>query len=377
MVKKNAKVSKAEAARRAAQSSKDKKSGSGRTTSTLVRQPAKKSKGPSSSSPYARLVLDPCMAAFTQSNLPGAGGSTTVRLPFRQIVTLPSSSTVDVNGSPSTGVTISDTLFAVLTPHCMVAGSSTPSALGIFCAATESMYIPQAGGGTYDPKGLSGLASYVGEMRPVAACIRITCMGGDSNNTGVFFGYEGSAKAIIKHSGDQSTIFVPNVSAQDMIFNGQSSGDTYSTFESRINYPNAEEDWQEFRSLTATLGQAGAGNSTNNSGDGTDPDFSQMPIALVGVTSGTPGCRYLIDGAIVYEWYPKMTIGLAAPPRTTAPLNVRESTAKAVADAAKRAGGMLVGAAMDSMTSGNANQVLGLLKGAYAARNAGPARIAW
>lgn len=377
---KNAKVTKAEAARRAAQSQRDKKS-SGRVTtsqrpSSMVKQPAKKRTGKSGPPPYARLVLDPCEASFAQSNFAGAGGSTSVRLPFRQIVHLPSS-TKTLAGAATTSGPVADTLFAVLTPHCMVAGGGSPYALGIFTAPNETNTILESGGAVYDPKGLSGLSSYVGEMRPTAACLRITCMGSDNENTGIFYGYEGSAKSIIKHSGDNGTLFVPNVAAQDMIFNGQTSANTYETFESRINYPNAEEDWQEFRNMTVSLGQAGAGNSTDRSPDGTDPDFSQMPIAVVGVTSGTPGCRYLVDGAIVYEWYPKMTIGIAAPPRSSAPLSAKESTAKYVADVAKAAGGMLVGIAKHQMASGNANQVLGLLKGAYAAQAGGPPRITW
>lgn len=379
MVKKQ-NVSKAEAARRAAQASKDKKaSRSTRFSSTMVKQPTKKSKGSSGPPPYAGLVLDPCNARFTQSSLPGAGGSTCVRCPFRQVVYAQKSG-VDIFGNADATVTSSrDTIGALLTPHCMINGNGTPGAVSIYGANSEAQTFLIAGGNSADPQGLLGLSSYVGEMRPVAACIRITCMGSDLENTGMFFGYEGTAKQYIRHTtvSDMATAFIPNTSAQNFIFNGRTSGDTYKTFEAMVNYPCADEDWQDFRSLTVNAAQSGANFSVTRSPDGTDPDFSQMPIAFVGVTSATPGCRYLIDGAIVYEWFPKAFVGLSAPPRTTISATNLGVVAKYVQSVASKYGGMLVGAAANYVTAGNANQVLGLLRSAYAARNAGPARIGW
>lgn len=371
-------VSKAEAARRASQSSKDKKASRSMSTVALVRQPQKKRSAGSSGVPsYAALVLDPCKAAFTQSALPGANGSTCIRCPFRQVVTVPNASTV--TGGPSGTVPACDTLFAALIPHAMSTTAASPSAVAIYGAATEQAQPSFESGAFQDPQGLASLTSFVGEMRPVAACIRITCMGSDTNNTGIFFGYEGSCKSFLKHAtgSDVTTQYIPGTNAQNLIFNGQTSGDTYKTFEARINYPNADEDWQQFRNSVSVPTQALAGNSRLGSFDATDPDFSGMPVAIVGVTSATTGCRYLIDGAIVYEWYPKIESGYSAPPRENSSASALKTVANYVQSVAKRAGGMLVGYAADYVTAGNANRVIGMLKSAYAAQHAGVPRIGW
>lgn len=369
MVKKN--VSKAEAKRRAAQSQKDKKTSSSVPKSiTMVRKSTKKN-APSSGgiSDYARLVLDPCNAQFAQSNMPGNSGAQQVRLPFRQICTVPTATT-GLFGQSTTAGAVCNTISAVLTPHAMV-NQGGPTAIAYRAINSETTPYTTTGingtplYGYTDPAGLSSLASFVGEMRPIAACIRITCLGSDSQNQGLFFGYEGAAKQFIKHAeGVLNTAYCPNGSAQDVIFNGQTTGDTYKTYEVRINYPNASPVWQDWRSVTENptvpAGQL-------DSGDAADLSFSEMPIAIVGVTSAAPGCNYLFDGAIVYEWQPKTIIGLVGPKKAPADPTALGRVARALQTVANKWGGMLISHAANYATGGNASAIFGLLRHTYAA----------
>lgn len=365
-------VSKSELARRKAQAAKDKRgTASAKQRSTpmsVARTKSNKKTGPKggTSSQYARLVLDPCNAPFTQSNMPGSGGAQAIRVPFRQIAYVPSAG-VGCSGAAVSGFPSCDTLFAVLTPHAMVSGGG-PSVLGIYGAVNETT-VANGTSGSYiwtDPPGLSGLNSYVGEMRPAAACVKISCMATDTVNSGLFFGYEGTARQMLIHfppGTDYNQPFFPIQTAQNLIFNGQTSGKTYNTFEARINYPSADPEWQEFRQLSAASGQStGVGNAVTRSPDGTDPDFSQMPVAVVGVTSATPGARYLIEGVVVYEWQPKITVGVIAPIKKIANPAALQSAAKVVQNVAAKTGGMLVGAIANYATGGASGAALGMLQ---------------
>lgn len=372
MAGKTKQVSKSEAARRKSQSSRDKK---GTTSSkqnyapkAVVPTKSKKKKSNSAGgNAYAKLVLDPCMALQTQSNMPGNTNTQVVRLPYRQVVYIPTAG-VGTNGAAASGMPSCDTIMAILTPHSMVAGGGTFA--GIIQGAVNESTAPISTGNTsFDPQGLSGLASYVGEMRPISACVRISCMATDTANSGLFYGYEGTAKQYITHytPTDYTSGFVSNVTAQNIILSGgQTSGATFSAFEARINYPNADPEWQEMRNMTSTTAQGGTSGSVTRSGDGSDPDFSEMPIAIVGVTSATPGARYLIDGAIVYEWAPKLTIGIAAPQEKPANKVALATSAKAVEAVASKMGGMLVGAVSGFASGGSAGAALGLIRAAYA-----------
>jgi len=364
------KVTQAEQKRRKAQAEKDKK----RATKQVPRSvaPAKstrksiKAKANTSGSAYAKLVLDPCHAVFTQSNMPGGGGSQMVRCPFRQIVYAQSAGST-LSGTAASGTPACDSFFAVLTPHAMVAGTG-PDTLGVFPAIGETSLPISNGGLAVDLQGLSGLSSYAGEMRPVSACVRITCMAPDTSNSGLFFGYEGTARQILQHitTTDNTTPFIPCVTPQNLIFNGSTSGQTFKTFEARINYPAADPEWQEMRNMTPGVSQStGVDNGVTRSPDGSDPDFSQMPIAIVGVTSAQSGARYLIDGAVVYEWAPKLTIGLSAPPKKPVNTTALASSGKIVQTVARKMGGMLVSTVADMATGGSASTVLGLLREAY------------
>jgi len=354
----------AEMRRRKEQSSRDKKS--------LARKPAVtmgKSRMPrqvrGQSNGYSKLILDPCNAQFSQSNMPGNGGAQQVRVPFRLVTTAPSTAQT-ANGNSTTSGYNCNTLIGVLTPHAMVSGAG-PTAFSVLGLVNEST-VPGTGASgpaflTGDPPGLSALSSYVGEMRPVAACIRITCLGTDIQNSGMFFGYEGSCKQFAAHSGDDTTAYQPITSAQNIIFNGQSTSQTFKTYEVRINYANADPEWQEFRQLTgATSGTTGV----YRSGDASDPDWSEMPIAIVGVTSATPGCNYLFDGAIVYEWQPKVAVGMVAPKKVPADATALTSTAKTVQTVANKLGGMLISTVADFASGGSASAALGLLRQGYA-----------
>lgn len=370
MAKKN--VSKAEAKRRAVQSQMDKRgSSSAPKTITTARKPAKKngsSKG--GGSDYASLVLDPCNAQFCQSNMPGNSGAQQVRLPFRQILRTPTTTTGLQGETVTGGLNACNTITGILTPHAMM-GVGGPAVLAYRAAMTETMNQTTTGinNGPYyaygDPVGLNSLNSLAGEMRPIAACIRITCLGNDSNNQGLFFGYEGAAKQFIAHAETGfTTAFAPRGTPQDVIFNGMTTGDTYKTYEVRINYPNASPVWQDWRSV---VDNAVTATGTVESGDANDISFSEMPIAIVGVTSAQPGVNYLFDGAIVYEWQPKTIIGLVGPRKTLADPTALAKVARAVQAVANKWGGMLISTAADYATGGSASAIFGLLRQGYAA----------
>jgi len=103
------------------------------------------------------------------------------------------------------------------------------------------------------------------------------------------------------------------------------------------------------------------------SGDASDPDWSEMPVAVVGVTSAQPGSQYLFDGAVVYEWQPKVTIGIVPPPKVPSNPGNLQATARAVQGVANKWGGMLISTAADYASGGSASAVLGLLRQGYAA----------
>lgn len=372
MAKKKVKISEIE--RRKKQASADKKKqtrNAPRPVRTLKsKQKAKGSTG--GSFPYARLVLDPCNASFCQTNLPGSSGSQQMRCPFRQIYTVPTATT-DINGLATSGGTVCDTLQALLVPHAMWPGNG-PAAIAVTSKASETDVTPAAGYissatryAKADPAGLTGLIAIAGEMRPVAACIRITCLGSDQNNTGLFFGYEGAAKQFIAH-GDGSYLnpYVSVGTAQNVIFNGQSCSDTYKTYEVRINFPNANPNWQDWRAVNSQLASSGLIESS----DANDLNFSEMPIAMVGVTSATPGTRYLFDGAIVYEWQPQTINGMVGPKKIPANPGALASVAKSVQNVANSWGGMLISTAADYASGGSASAVMGLLRQGYASYTA-------
>lgn len=368
--------SKKEAVRRKDQSNRDKKKGGSRKMQVVMprRTNAKQKtrKTPGGSMPYARLVLDPCNASFAQSNMPGNSGAQQVRLPFRRICSTVSV-TKGIDGQPITGGAECNTLTAVLTPHAMQAGFG-PSVLTVRAQPNEVVQHSNLGiintpYYTYaDPAGLSALASFVGEMRPVAACIRITCLGSDIDNQGLFFGYEGAAKQFVKHVDDDfKNSFTVMGTTQDVIFNGQTTGDTYKTYEVRINYPNATQQWQDWRQITGPVSSL---TGVVESGDASDISYSEMPIAMVGVTSAKPGVNYLFDGAIVYEWQPKTIAGLTGPKKVPSSPTALASVARTVQSIANNWGGMLISTAADYATGGNASAALSLLKQSYSAMTA-------
>lgn len=371
------KVTKAEAQRRKKQASQDKKKTKPFMPKFVGRKPGKQvSKGPTEVSNYAKLVLDPCNASFGQSNMPGPTGAQQIRLPFRQILST-TTATTNILGGAITGGANTNTLLAVLTPHAMNAGGTGPNAFSFRAQPNEGAQFATAGqmGSPYftwgDPNGLPAVNGFAGEMRPVAACIRITCLGADTSNQGMFFGYEGPAKSFITHSdGDFTKPFLPQGCVQDIIFNGQCSGDTYKTYEVRINYPNATPQWQDWRQVGTPLTTTGV----IESGDAGDQVFSEMPIAIVGVTSAQPGINYLFDGAIVYEWQPKTISGIVGPKKVPADPTALAKVAKAVQLVANKWGGMLISTATDFATGGNASAALGLLRQGYAAYTARNAR---
>lgn len=363
------KTNKAELQRRKKQASQDKKKGKAMVTRAGGRKPAKKSAGVPASIPgYAKLVLDPCNATFGQSNMPGATGTQQIRLPFRQILST-TTSTKNILGGTITSGTDANTLLGVLTPHAMRSGGIGPNTFSFRAQPNETTAFTTAGqmGSPYftwgDPTGLAAVNGFAGEMRPVAACIRITCLGSDIENQGMFFGYEGAAKSFITHSdADFTKPFLPQGSAQDIIFNGQNTGDTYKTYEVRINYPNAAPQWQDWRQVDTPLTTTGV----IESGDAGDQVYSEMPIAIVGVTSAKPGVNYLFDGAIVYEWQPKTISGIVGPKKVPADPGALAKAAKVVQSIANSWGGMLISTASDFATGGNASAALGLLRRGYA-----------
>lgn len=367
--------SKKESQRRKEQSNRDKKKTPRARQVSMPRMVKSKQKTRQTgggSMPYARLILDPCNASFCQTNLPGSSGSQQARCPFRQILTVPTPTT----GITGTAVSAADcnTLLAVLTPHAMFPGFG-PSALSYRANSNETSTMATTGlitapafYGWTDPAGLSALTSFVGEMRPVAACVRITCLGSDVENSGLFFGYEGAAKDFITHvDGDFKNSYAPATSAQNIIFNGQTSGDTYKTYEVRVNYPNAPVQWQDWRKVASDSTTTGI----PESGDAADVTFDDMPIAMVGVTSAKPGTKYLIDGAIVYEWQPKSFVGLVAPKKEPSNPGALASVARTVQMVANKWGGMLISSAANYATGGNASAVMGLLRQGYSAYTAG------
>jgi len=277
------------------------------------------------------------------------------------------------------GISACDTGGVILAPHAMLPGSG-PASLTAFSAANETGTPATAGGYgfLYDSPGLSALTSFVGEMRPVAACVRISCYAPETQNSGMFFGYEGSAKNIVINTsaGDKSSYFTLGQTAQNVIFNGMTTGDTFSTYEVRINYPAADANWQTFRDMSRTAVAAG----TYDGADAAEFDLSDMPVAVVGITGGTPGTRYLMDGAIVYEWQPKLTVGMSAPKRqATASSSMLAQTGKLVQQVANKWGGMLISSAVNYATGGGSGAVLALARQSYAAsiQSARVPRIGW
>lgn len=372
-------ITKAEAQRRKMQAMQDKKkqTGPSRAVSSGKRPTQKRRAGGIGfgGSDYAKLVLDPCNAQFSQSNMPGASGAQQVRLPFRVIANT-TTSVKGITGATVTGAADCNTLCAVLTPHAMKQAGG-PAVLAFRSNATETTPYTTTGlvNGPYysygEPAGLSALNGFAGEMRPVAACIRITCLGTDSDNQGLFFGYEGAAKQFIAHcDGNFTNAFTPNGSPQDVIFNGQTTGDTYKTYEVRINYPNAAPQWQDWRQVDSPLTTTGV----IESGDAGDAIYSEMPIAIVGVTSAKPGVNYLFDGAVVYEWQPKTISGMVGPKKVPANPTALARVAKAVQQVANKWGGMLISTAADYATGGNSSTAFALLRQGYAAYTAGNAR---
>jgi len=332
---------------------------------------ASKARGTGGLDAYSRLVLDPCHGPFTQTNLPGSAGGQQVRCPFRQIVTVPSS-TQSITGAAITGGVVSNTLFGCLTPHAMVPGSGPP-ALSISSQGSETAAFSAAPGANYclgaDPVGLSSMAAIAGEMRPVAACIRISCLSQDTSNGGLFFGYEGANRQFLNHGGDDTQPYYPYVSAQQIILTGGlTTTNTFGVYESKINYPNADATWQEFRQTTGTQSAA---TGVARSGDASDADWSEMPIAIAGVTSAIPGAQYLFDGAIVYEWQPRVTLGIDTPAKRPSNPTALQKTARSLSSVAKSMGGMLVNIAADYASGGSATAVNHMLRTGFAQMTAG------
>lgn len=361
-------VTKAEAARRASQSQKDKSVSRTMGATRTTKSNASKKKRPTGGAgdAYSRLVLNPCTASFGQSNMPGSSGGQCIRLPYRQIAYVPSA-TNDINGTSGT-FTACDTLTAVLIPHAMCA-TTAPAALSITSLLNETQVLGQQAAAGYfistDPSGLSALNNVAGQMRPVAACLKVSCLGSEVENSGSFFGYEGEAKNIIKHSGGAANSnFYPAISGQNIMFAGKAVADTYKSLEVDVNIPNADSDYLTWRRVDAFQTAAGG---IYRSGDAADQEWSNMPIAIAGVTSAKPGCKYLFEGAIVYEWLPQLITGFTAPPKTAADSSAFDRSRYSVSNVARSLGGMLIRSVNDAIIGGNAGAYAGLLRQSYAA----------
>lgn len=316
--------------------------------------------------PYTKMILDPCNAKLTQTPLPGREGSSLFRLPFRLVVTIPTTAS-NVYGTPNTSTASqfnATTLHAVLVPSAMtvaqpaVGGAST---ISISTSGSEtgapwnnaSIGTNNFGANYFwntDPVGLNALNGISALCRPVAGCIKLEYYAPGSAttlnvNTGSFFGYEGVASNYYFQYTPGSTpgAIVPNASNSTFAMLGWSSGIVTEGVESAVNYAAANSEWQEFKQLNNPTLQG--------SPDAANQDISQMPIASVGVGGATPGTQYLISGAVVYEWVPTLNFGPSGT-GSERPTARKQSVLDKVISQVAAYGPMLVGVASKLATGG-------------------------
>lgn len=342
------KLTSAEASRRKQQSKRDKQrsgkakpgpntgassvSGNGKPASDI------RSKA-SGIDPYTALIMDPCKAQLTPTPLPGREGSSIFRLPFRVILTVPSTTMGIAAGAPGASFNATS-ISVVFTPSACAQNGATTFAFygtgdegGLVGTTTASHGNLNTDWGFGDPTGLSALDNVSSLIRPVAACAKLEFYTG--TNTGSFMAYEGECGDYAKHlDANGQACMYPTITNSQVAQLGWATSITTQGVEACVNYASAAPAFQNFRQLSNT-------NATN--ADIGDYDFSGMPLAILGVGGATTGSKYVLSGAVVYEWVPSLSLLVAGDSHR--PVVRKQSTLDKVARQLSEYGPMLVGVA--------------------------------
>lgn len=265
---------------------------------------------------YAKLLADPCGADPASAILPGPSGGIAFRLPFRFSFSVPTNS-LGIDGVTTYSNTGQTTLLATFAPHCMDATSgsaffsvvSVPqsnSTIDYFGTSTFAPTPWQKNALWYDLPGISTIAGLYGGIRPIAACAKMSYMGGAGTYTGSWAGYSGPAEDIVVKSSSTNlnNQYMTKASWDNLGLIGNIIDSPLAGVQAVIDYANAAPQYQDFR-------ETGIQNtSTYDTVDAVDANYSKMPVITLGGSNLTPGARVVATGAIVYEVFPKVTAGV-------------------------------------------------------------------
>lgn len=354
-------------AQRKAQSSRDKAKSANRPKrqkgTTLVPRGQKKSG--SAMSQYTKLILDPCEAKLTSAPLPGRTGAQAMRVPFRAVVTVPTT-TVGIGGQSLSGNPACTSLVASVFPHALSVNGPGAYACPIivqgFPSESSATGINSASGwsgtpanqASFSPNGLGALFNISSEIRPIAACIKLGYIGPQGQNAGAFVAYEGQAAQLFMKQGstgnpggDIAYSMGLQVPLSNLALDAWTTCDTTKTVEARVNLAAADPYWQTFRATSTPVPATAAytrGSGVLDSVSLSDPDLTGLPVGSVAISGAVPGTQYLLTGAIVYEWTPSVTLGMPPPQRTLRDPKVLQTVVSQLG----KYGRMLVGLVADA-----------------------------
>lgn len=270
-------------------------------------------------SDYARLIRDPCNAKLVNSVLPGPGGGIVVRLPFRWTFTVPNG-TVGVDGVSAQAGAARTTVLACLVPHAM--STAAQPTMASFIAITGDNQNPDLSGSTdiatttpwgkttqwFDPTGMANLFPLAEKIRPIAACAKLGYMGGASSYTGTWVGYQGSALDFVTLSSatGNPNQFYPSCSYNTLAQYGEEVLSPLAGVAANLDLTKGDPQWKCFRPYTQS------GTTQLCQPDATDADRSGMPSIVLGGANLTAGARMVMQGAVVYEFFPRYSAALDA-----------------------------------------------------------------
>lgn len=330
--------------RRKAQSGRDKRSKAPAPPRPVRPRATKRpAQAESSVTSYARLIANPCTAKLAHSVSPTDNGNFVMRVPFRKSIALPSiSGGVGIDGEHPGNTTMNhtDLVVGIFPSNAMVGNNN--SAIAYYSHAGGSSYTPPPGTwpntsfAIVDPQGLQTLCSMAGSARPIAACLKMRYVGVAGQASGSMVAYQGPLKqnwtmgnaygsssgATVGTLGPTSAtgtrLPAPSSSYDEIFLQGKSVQSPTATAELCVNYANCDVSYTEFEDLRS-----------GNNEPALNPayDLTQMPYGQISVTDAVPGSRYVIEGAIIFEWVPKFGQGIQLPDITVPSPSARDKVA--------------------------------------------------
>jgi hypothetical protein len=256
---------------------------------------------------FVKLTLDPCNGPLAASPFGATENAYTWRLNFRQTVTANANGHVIAALYPLGIYNLGSGVTTAPLP-LQVWGGSFVNDANIGQTSSISTTIP----------GAANLTTMAAQVRPIAGCVKLKYTGPANTAQGEMYAWEGQGDENFASVASSQSMIVRQ-SPQYFILNGANAPIT-SGVEAMLNYAKAPIAQTQYADPLVTH---------------TDV---YCPMAVVGVSGASSGSAFVVEGTIIVEWTPQLSLGMPRPNQ----MLLKPGAAERVANALKMAAPLLV-----------------------------------